>query len=159
MNLNKLQEEITTELNSLDIIFGDIVNFPQFIENKDVNNYDKAAVALLLSQFYNGVENILKRILNFFSIKIPKSDDYHIEIINNFKIGHNNLPIIFTDENIEGFTILRRFRHYVFYGYSFTLDWDRLKLAIILLPKIYNSFKNNLFIFLEEQRKTTKENI
>jgi hypothetical protein len=148
MNREKLIEGIEVEIESLELMFTDINKFPAFLGSREITNYDKAAIALMLSQFYNGIENILKRILDFNSIKLSPNEQYHIEIINSFSENNeNNLPILFSNEIIEGFSILRRFRHYVFHGYSFRLEWDRLLLAIDSLPVLFQTFKSNIFSY------------
>ncbi|MDQ1265863.1 MAG: hypothetical protein QG635_1015 [Bacteroidota bacterium] len=124
MSPDKLIEGINIEIESLEQLFADISNFPDYQGERAVTNYDKAAIALMLSQFFNGIENILKRILDYKSIKILNNEQFHLEMINSFSKNNNkNLPVIFTDDIINGFTILRRFRHYVFHGYSFRLEW------------------------------------
>lgn len=139
MKPDELVSLINSELKSLEQIYLDIMNFPKLGTSDEINNYDKAAIALLISQFYNGIENLLKQILKFNNIRIANSEDYHVKIIETFR-NDKNLPQIFTDSNINGFTILRRFRHYVFHGYSFKLEWDKLLLAIETLPDIFNDF-------------------
>jgi len=56
MNLDTLIECIDFEIKSLNIIFNDIIIFPSLKANESINNYDKSAIALMLSQFYNGID-------------------------------------------------------------------------------------------------------
>ena len=149
MNLEKLIEGINMEIESLEILFYDITNFPSILADRTASRYDKAAIALMLSQFFNGIESILKRILDYHSIKLKRNEQYHVEIISAFS-GNSiyHLPVIFSNEIIDGFSILRRFRHYVFNGYSFRLDWDRLSIAVESLPPLFKVFKENLFVYI-----------
>ena len=72
MNRNKIIEEIEIEFTNLDELFNEIIAFPDIVKNKEINNYDKAAIALMLSQLFNGIENVLKRVLELNSIKLIK---------------------------------------------------------------------------------------
>ncbi len=150
MNPDKLIEGIAVEIESFESLYLDISRFPSMIYGSEINNYDKAAIALMLSQFFNGIENILKRILEQNSIKLPKNEQFHINLINAFSEKSNyNIGIIFSSEIIDGLSILRRFRHYVFHGYSFKLEWDRLSLAIESLPNIFDDFKEQILQYSE----------
>lgn len=150
MNPDKLIEGIAVEIESFESLYLDISRFPSMIYGSEINNYDKAAIALMLSQFFNGIENILKRILEQNSIKLPKNEQFHINLINAFSEKSNyDIGIIFSNEIIDGLSILRRFRHYVFHGYSFKLEWDRLSLAIESLPNIFDDFKEQILQYSE----------
>ncbi len=145
MNLKELLENIDIEIQSLDRTFEDISTFPKLRADDKINNYDKSAIALMLSQFYNGLENIFKRILLYENIKINKNENYHIEIINQFnQTMLDKYRFVLSDDILNTITIMRRFRHYVFHGYSFNLEWDRLKIAVNTLTIIYPNFKNEL---------------
>jgi hypothetical protein len=94
---------------------------------------------------FNGIENILKRILEINSIKLQSNEQYHIELINCFSENSQyNVGLCFSPEMIDKLSILRRFRHYVFHGYSFHLEWDRLSLAIETLPNVFENFKSKV---------------
>lgn len=149
MKPEELIESIRFEIESLNIIFNDIVHFPN--KDKDqINNYDKSAIALMLSQFYNGLENIFNRTLKFHNVTINKNENFHIEIINSFnKTIFDKYSFTFTSEIQSTITILRRFRHYVFHGYSFNLEWDKLKIAIETLSIFYPKIKLELNILIE----------
>ncbi len=145
MNLDTLIECIDFEIKSLNIIFNDIIIFPSLKANESINNYDKSAIALMLSQFYNGIENIFKQYLQFHNIKVNKNENSHIELFNTFnKIMFEKYAFVFSDDVANTLTILRRFRHYVFHGYSFNLEWDRLKLAIDTIAVVYPKFRDEI---------------
>lgn len=88
------------------------------------------------------------------SIKLIKNDQYHIELINSFSTNSlNNTGLTFSQELIDKLSILRRFRHYVFHGYSYKLEWDRLLLAIESIPELYKSFKFQLENYIKNLDK------
>jgi hypothetical protein len=44
----------------------------------------------------------------------------------------------------------RKFRHVVFHGYGFQLDWDRMKEGSANIDDVYSRFKANLFDYLDK---------
>lgn len=158
MKYEELIENIQLELDSLNIIFNDIIRFPNK-SNEKINNYDKSAIALMLSQFYNGLENIFKRVLKFHNINIKNSENYHIEIIDSFNnMALEKYSFEFSAEILNTITILRRFRHYVFHGYSFNLEWNKLKIANDTISIIFPKFQNELSNLTERIENTALNN-
>jgi hypothetical protein len=89
---------------------------------------EKTAAAAFLAQFYNGVENILKRISYFNSIPLPAGDTWHVALFKHFcNPPHRTLPVLFDEPLALPMSGFRKFRHVVHHGYGFQLDWDRLK--------------------------------
>ncbi|MEW6702561.1 MAG: hypothetical protein AB1298_07565 [Bacteroidota bacterium] len=37
-----------------------------------------------MAQYYNGVENILKRITKYYNIPLPKTETWHLELFSFF---------------------------------------------------------------------------
>ncbi|MFA6570472.1 MAG: hypothetical protein WCT77_04470, partial [Bacteroidota bacterium] len=79
--------------------------------------------------------------------KFQNFDDKIIDRFADLEKTKAMINFVFSNEIIEGFSILRRFRHYVFHGYSFRLEWDRLLLAIDSLPVLFQTFKSNIFSY------------
>ena len=142
MKHERLKEFVDIELQALESMYADIIAFPAIKADRDANNYDKAAIALMLAQFYNGVENILKRTAEYHGIRIMQSDQFHVELLKVFNNTSGNTALKSMPEELNiGLTLLRRFRHYVFHGYSFRLEWDRLMIAINSMSDIFSNFK------------------
>jgi len=126
MNQN-LIDEINIEMESMSIIESDIESLIEEVGTSIPTNVHKTALGGFASQFYNGIENILKRIHKSYNIDIPRGDDWHILLINRFsKDSEFDLPIKLSDELLLQLTDYRRFRHYFFHGYSHNLNWEIL---------------------------------
>lgn len=143
----KLIDEISIDLESMEIIVQEIKNILAITNNANVTNIYKTALGGFASQFYNGIENILKRILKHSSINLPVGDNWHIELLNMFsQTNYNKYQLKFSinDELLEELSNYRRFRHYFFHGYSHNLNWDILKDGIKNIEDVFNQFKNIL---------------
>lgn len=124
----QLIEEINIEIESISIITSDVEFLLNEVGNNQPNNIHKTALGGFVAQFYNGIENIFKRIHKHFNIELPKGEDWHIVLLNRFSKDSNlDFPIKFSNDLIEKLTDLRRFRHYFFHGYSHNLNWEILK--------------------------------
>jgi len=139
-------EQIKLEITHLDETILYINGLLKRTKDREADIYEKAAASTFLSQFYNGIENIIKRILKSRNISLPKGDDSHLKLFEYYSYDKNqhNLPVIFTEEIHEQFVILRRFRHFARHGYAFHLDWERLRLGLNSIEPIYCIFKINL---------------
>ncbi len=105
----------------------------------------------LLSDIYNGTENILKRICKYIDIPLPSGGFYHTELFLLFcNPTKQNCPLLFDDLIYNDFKALLKFRHYVIHGYAFHLEWNIIRNSVQNIEQMLNQFKKNLYSFLEE---------
>jgi hypothetical protein len=143
----RLIEEINIDLHSMEIIVNDVKTLLEDLKNDEADNIQKTALGGLVSQFYNGVENILKRILKHSSVEIPKGSNWHIELLNMFTIENfkkNRLQLFLNSYLLEELSNYRRFRHYFFHGYSHNLNWAILNDAVKDISDVFNAFRQVL---------------
>ncbi|MGA2297025.1 MAG: hypothetical protein ABSG15_05700 [FCB group bacterium] len=140
--LELLAEEIDIEFKFLDDTAKDTRELIAQVSDKEPNNIEKAAATQYLSQFYNGIENILKRIIKYKNIKLPKTESWHSDLLQMFDKNNPNAKIsLFNDEIIETLNAYRKIRHVVRQGYSFQLDWQKLSIALTELPHFLSLFQ------------------
>ncbi len=141
----QFRKEILLELENLDQLCKEVHKVLEQSRTSAPDNILKAALGTYLAQFYNGVENILKRIAKGKSVNLPKSEQWHRELFLMFCAnGHNELPVLFEGTLVSDMTAFRKFRHVVFHGYSFTLDWEIIAAGAARIDTIYNNFKRAL---------------
>jgi hypothetical protein len=88
---------------------------------------EKTAAAAFLAQFYNGIENILKRICISYEVRLPEGDNWHVTLFKMFSSpSQSPLPTLFDDNLAEILAPYRRFRHVVFHSYGFQLEWNKM---------------------------------
>ncbi|MFC2130768.1 hypothetical protein ACFLSQ_04990 [Bacteroidota bacterium] len=150
MKTDKLNEEIEIELKNI----AKVINFIKETQNEIGNNepdvIQKAAVSQFVSEFYHGVENILKRLCKFYQIHLPTGNSSHLELLNMFSYNNDgNLPVIFDNEIYADFSAIRKFRHYIIHGYAFHIKWDIIKNNVASLDGLFNKFQTNINALLK----------
>ena len=122
------------------------------IDKKEASIREITAAGAFLSQFYNGIENILKRISKYYKIILPEGETWHIELFQRFnKPSFKQLPELFDEQLSISLAAYRKFRHVFFHGYSFQLNWIRMQEGIENIENVYKRFKRNIYIFLNRE--------
>lgn len=150
MKTEELREEINIELEFIESILQELASLRKDLTGREPTVREKTAAAAFLAQFYSGIENILKRISRFNSIPLPAGDTWHVELFKRFCApSHDPLPILF-DESLESaLAPFRKFRHVVYHGYGFQLDWSRMKEGIESIDGVFLGFKLKVLDYLQ----------
>ncbi|MBA7521649.1 hypothetical protein ES705_13760 [subsurface metagenome] len=108
-----------------------------------------AAIATFLQNTYNGIENILKRVLKYKGISIPISESWHKDLLD-----------LSVDNRIISLELSRRldeyraFRHFSAHGYGIMLDREKLMPLAENLPDLWKNFRSELDTFISSLRKS-----
>lgn len=120
--LNKLVNEVEIEFSFLEETINDIKELLTLVSDKTPNRIELAASSQFLSQYYNGLENILKRVVKYNKISLPSSDNWHTELLYIFDKNSNYQKIpLFDVEEITALIRYKKIRHVVRQGYNFIL--------------------------------------
>jgi len=104
-----------------------------------------AAIATFLHNIYNGVENILKRVLRANQVKVEDSPTWHKDMLKT----SSDIEIISNDLYVDLSDYLS-FRHFFVHAYSFTLKWEELKPLVDRLEGVLNKFKSSIYKYINE---------
>lgn len=123
----ELQDEIGLELDQLRTLldtFGPLL-LKVTVEPPDA--IETAALAGLLHSFYNGVENILKRVAFHSGEPLPRGDSWHAELLEAMaKPGEKRSPVL-TADLVERLRAYLGFRHMYRHSYTFQLRWAKMQ--------------------------------
>lgn len=145
-----LIDEINIEIYAMSIIVDEVESLLSDVGNSEPTNVQKTALGGFVSQFYNGIENIFKRIHKSFNIEIPKGNDWHISLVNRFsKDSGFDFPIELSDDLLQQLNDYRRFRHYFFHGYSHNLNWEILSNSVKDIREVFDGFKIELKVLMK----------
>jgi hypothetical protein len=144
-----LREEIAIELEAMAEIVKELLALQQDVAQKDPSIREKTAGAAFLAQFYNGLENILKRISLYHNIPLPVGPNWHVDLFQRFAMPHPGLPQLFDDSLAADLAPYRRFRHVAFHSYGFGLDWNRMVEGIGAIQDVFERFQVNLNSYLQ----------
>lgn len=111
---------------------------------------EKTAAAAFIAQFYGGIENILKRVHRYYNIALPAGESWHIEIFKRFcHPGYSPLPILFDEALARELSAFRKFRHVVYHGYGFQLDWERMSEGMEAIENVQTRLRTAIDVYLE----------
>ncbi|MEI6205947.1 MAG: hypothetical protein WCP20_04110 [Desulfuromonadales bacterium] len=146
----ELKEEIAIELEAMNTIVDEAVALFHDISGRDATIREKTAAAAFMAQFYGGIENILKRIHRCNGITTPSGDSWHIEIFKRFcNSPYPGLPLLFDEKLAHQLAPFRKFRHIVYHGYGFQLEWERMIDGLEAIKGVHMSFTVAVSAYLD----------
>jgi len=147
---DELKEEINIELELIERILLELSLLQKDVADREPSVREKTAASAFIAQFYGGVENILKRINYFYNVPLPTGDTWHIDLFKRFcEPPHKPLPVLFSKTLELLMAPYRKFRHVVYHGYGFQLEWSRMKEGLENIDEVFSLFKAKLIEFLQ----------
>lgn len=142
-------DEIKLELEHIHTVIKEAVNILTEYRDVEPDNIRKTAAGSFLAQFYNGVENILKRIIKMQGLSLPKGENWHFDLFKMFcNPIKENLPLLFENGLETEMNLYRKFRHVVYHGYGFQLDWETMKEGIEKVEVTFKKFSAKILEFI-----------
>ena len=91
------------------------------------NDYiSEPAMGTYLMNFYNGIENIMKRISRLYYLSMPKGNNWHKELlVLSLNPPTGKIPL-FDQKIVERIIPYRNFRHRFVSGYGFQLKAEKM---------------------------------
>jgi hypothetical protein len=123
----ELREDVVVELEALEAIVQELLSLQADVINREPTVREQTAAAAFLAQFYNGVENILKRISVYHNVPLPTGETWHVDLFRRFCApSYPPLPVLFDTSLEAALAPYRRFRHVAWHSYGFQLEWSRM---------------------------------
>ncbi|HLP57222.1 MAG TPA: hypothetical protein VK186_00260 [Candidatus Deferrimicrobium sp.] len=140
MLVEDLLEEIEIEFEYIEIVLKELEKLYEKPKDIEPTMVEVTAAGGFLHNFYNGIENIFKRILKFSKIKPDENHNWHKDLLKKFLDKENDFA--FLDRSIyDDLLEILKFRHLFVHGYGFQLDWSLLTPLIRKALEIYKKFK------------------
>ena len=134
--MNELREMIEIEYEKIEKI---ISGLPDKNRLPYLSELELAGVAAFLHNFFNGIENILKRIFKSSNFELPSGASWHTDLLNRaveHKVISNDLKNMLTR--------YLGFRHYFSHAYALDLYADKLEELVDKIIPTYDHFKNEI---------------
>ena len=115
--------------------------------NSEVGDIETAAASAMLHSFYTEIEKILKLIARECDERMPSSDKWHKELLNQMAAPTNTRPAVITSGLVEILSEFLAFRH-LFRGASIALmRWDKLSPLVAKVDQTYLQARQELESF------------
>jgi len=145
VNLPELQEEIAVELENMELVVRELAALRGDLAGRAPTVRERTAAAAFLAQFYNGVENLLKRLSRFHGVPLPTGDNWHVALFKRFCAPpHEPLPALCDGTLAARLGAFRKFRHVVHRGYGFQLEWERMAEGVNSVDQVFSEIKARL---------------
>ena len=143
MTGQQLKEYCEAEFENIDAVIGELFSVVKTSRAK-YSTADLAAIATFIHNFYNGIENILKRITIYEKIEIKDSPTWHKDLL-----------LVSTDKGVIAEDLYHTlsdylsFRHFFVHAYSFNLRWEELEPLVNGLKAMHKKFKTSIFDYID----------
>jgi uncharacterized protein YutE (UPF0331/DUF86 family) len=138
--MDELLREVQAEKEH---IFITLQALKEVLERREKTIVELAAIATFLQNAYNGIENILKRILKYEGTFVPLSESWHKDLLD-LSVARQ----IISSKLSKKLDEYRAFRHFFVHGYGIMLDKEKLMPLAENLPNLWKEFESELEIFL-----------
>jgi len=159
MMRDERRDEILTELGLMEQTVERIDSLLREISSVEPSGHTMAGLGVYLANVYNGMENILKRILKARGVPMPDGPDWHVTLLGMFgPKTAEGLPQLFDEEMMAKLDTYRAFRHLLFHGYAIILRWDRLRPNAEQIADVFAAFRATVEEFLRTLQVPDAEN-
>jgi len=117
--MDRLPMQILAEKDNVETALR---NLEDVMAREEKSVVELAAAGAFLHNIYNGIENILKQILNVKDVGIPRSDTWHKDMLN-LSVSAGIISENLSDKLYEYLT----FRHFFVHSYGFMLEAGHLE--------------------------------
>lgn len=143
MKSHQLREYCDAEFENIDAVVTELFAVVKTNQSK-YSNADLAAIATFVHNFYNGIENILKRVLSLKQREMKNTPTWHKDLL---KISLNEG--IITNNLYATLLNYLAFRHFFIHSYSFALKWEELRPLVDSLDDTLKKFKSSVYDYID----------
>ena len=110
--------------------------------------YELAALAALLQSFYNGAENLFKRVLRELGEALRRGEAWHQELLEAASASGEPRPAMISEELFNKLLEYLQFRHVFRGAYLFQLRWNKMKHLVQGIEEIHDRLEEEIFRFM-----------
>ena len=148
MQVDRCVREVRNELELLDELLTSHLILIKKVQNNTPDQIELSAAAALLHSFYNGIENIFKRIAIRIDGTLSSSDYWHHELLKQMRDSHRKRKAVISDSLLGDLKQYLGFRHFFRNAYSFHINWNKMKDLLFEINDVYKNFKSEIQNFI-----------
>jgi len=157
-DISLLKVEIESTFSDLERIVSEIKEAIKEIDSSIPTYRDKAALGALLHSFYNGIENVLKRLAEEVDHSVPMGEGWHRSLLRRME-GEvkGRRPSILRKQTVGNLEPYLGFRHFFRHSYTFEIDWQKLKPLVENIEMALREFRTDLENFFSKLSQGQRE--
>jgi hypothetical protein len=117
-------------------------------QKRKYSTVELAALATFLHNFYNGIENVLIRILIQKRLEVRDTSTWHKDLLKTASDDG-----IISADLYNALSNYLSFRHFFVHAYRFTLRWEDLKPLVDKIEETVNTFESCIYASIEKSDK------
>ena len=146
---DKLRMQVTLERHQLHRLLDGYRPLTERCMVSPPDEIELSALAAMLHSFYNGFENIFKRVATELDGGLPRGEAWHRELMDSMSRPGGDRSAILSEQLIERLDDYLEFRHFFRHAYIFTLNWDRMKNLVLGSEQTLRLVEDELDRFFE----------
>ncbi|MBN1973265.1 MAG: hypothetical protein JW787_06475 [Sedimentisphaerales bacterium] len=143
----ELYEDLRDEIAAIDETIERLQEIKNRFEPGVKDICIEPAMGTYLMNFYNGIENILKRVCKEYYKAMPRGESWHKELLILSANPPEGKTAIFDRSLVEKLHPFRSFRHRFVSGYGFQLKGVKMLDLIDIVEPLWNEIKSDITIF------------
>lgn len=146
----ELREDVLDEEKAIEEILKRLHKVRNRFDLQLKDYFTEPAMGTYLMNFYNGIENILKRISKVYYHSIPKGTSWHKELLTLSYNPPKGKLEIFNKNIVERLHPYLNFRHRFVSGYGFQLKGEKMVELIDNIEPLWKDIKKTIQIFIKK---------
>ena len=143
-----LHEQVAIELRMLRRLLDEHRPLIDKCAKQPPDRIERSALAALLHGFYNGVENVFKRMALAHDGSVPVGNTAHRDLLDLMARATPHRPQVISESLRNKLEPYLDFRHVFRHAYSFQLQWDKMEMLVLECESVLGQFDTELNAFL-----------
>ena len=147
---DRLAAQVAVELEQLDELLAIYRPLLDRVPETPPDAIELAALAAMLHSFYNGVENLLKRIVVESGESLPEGGMWHRRLLEQAAQPTEQRPGALSERLQERLRLYLDFRHVFRHAYTFDLRWEKMRDLVLECEDTLAALHEEMDAFLQE---------
>ena len=144
MTKQQLKDYCDAEFENIEAVLSELEKILN-TEKSDYTTAELAAIATFLHNFYNGIENTIKRIFVFKKMAQMNTPTWHKNMLRKAL----DIEII-SDDLYSILSNYLSFRHFFVHSYSLSLRWEELHPLTDNVTHTFNKVKKLIYQYIDQ---------
>jgi len=148
-----LRAEIEANLRDLAKVVDEIQETARALPvQQEPSHKDKAALSAFVHSFYNGVENIFKRLAQEIDQSVPVGEGWHRALLRRMATEVPGVrPAVLHQQTAEALEAYLGFRHFFRHAYTFHIEWEKLQPLVERVGEVFERVRHDIEEFFTAQ--------